>query len=52
MNKLNVAVLAVVLAVLGGCANTSGSMVGTSGVVAGGPFIPASIPHQLWTNDD
>jgi hypothetical protein len=41
MNKLNLAVLALVFAVLGGCATTPGGLVGTGGVDtydAAGPF--------------
>ena len=56
MNKLRFVGVALALAVLGGCANMPGAMVGTGAVskdVLGAFQYPAGAwPEQLWTNDD
>ena len=53
MNKFHMAVLALAFAVLGGCASTPGSTVGTSAVDTGYyGFKPDAVPVQIWTNDD
>ena len=49
MNKLTIAVLALLFAVLGGCAST-GDMVGTGAVdtyVASGPFPQAALGYNV-----
>jgi hypothetical protein len=53
MNKMNVVTLALLLAVLGGCANMAGTMVGTS--AANGDVYQnklGAIAGEIWTNDD
>ena len=45
MNKLTIAVLALVFAVLGGCAST-GDMIGT-GAVDAGPFPQAALGYNV-----
>jgi hypothetical protein len=53
MSKLNVMAMALLLAVLGGCANMSGTLVGTSAAKdAAFPYQPDAIPKMAWTNDD
>lgn len=53
MSKLKLTALAMLLAVLGGCANMSGTMVGTSAASDSAfPYQPDAIPRMAWTNDD
>lgn len=53
MSKLKLTAFTVLLAVLGGCANMSGTMVGTSAAIDSAYVYQSdAIPMQLWTNDD
>ena len=46
MNKLTIAVLALLFAVLGGCAST-GDMIGTGAVDASGPVPQAALGYNV-----
>lgn len=53
VNKFNLTIVALALAVLSGCASTSGTLVGTSATSNSAfPYQPDAIPKMLWTNDD
>ena len=53
MNKLYITAIALVFVVLGGCANTSGRVIGTSAVSADEPYglyMPVE-PKTFWFGD-
>lgn len=53
MDKFSLTLAALALAVITGCASTSGTLVGTSATTrADLPYQPDAIAGQIWTNDD